>query len=67
MHGRIRNGPEAAWIPLIAEQYNFVGDPARFFHLNGSMVMIPVQGYHRYAGASATMIDDVEHNVRSRL
>lgn len=56
MHGRIRNGPEAAWIPLTAEQYNFVGDPARFFYLNGSMGMIPVQGYHRYAEASATMI-----------
>ena len=56
MHGRIRNGPVAAWIPLTAEQHNFVGVPARFFYLNGSMKMIPVQGYHRYAGSSATMI-----------
>jgi uncharacterized protein DUF6544 len=55
-HGRIRNGPVAAWIPLTAEQHNFVGVPARFFYLNGSMKMIPVQGYHRYVGSSATMI-----------
>jgi hypothetical protein len=55
MRGRIRNGPAAPWIPLAAEQYNFVGEPARFFYLNGSMMMIPVLGYHRYAGASATM------------
>jgi hypothetical protein len=44
-----RNGP------LTAEHYNFVDEPARFFYLNGSMFMIPVQGYHRYAGPSATM------------
>ena len=29
MRGRIRNGPEARWIPLVAEQYNFVDEPAR--------------------------------------
>ena len=55
MLGRIRNGPEARWIPLVAEQYNFVDEPARLFYLNGSMFMIPVQGYHRYVGRSATM------------
>jgi hypothetical protein len=55
MRGRIRNGPEARWIPLVAEQYNFVDEPARLFYLNGSMFMIPVQGYHRYVGPSATM------------
>ena len=55
MHGRIRNGPEARWITLAAEQYNFVDEPSRLFYLNGSMFMIPVQGYHRYVGPSATM------------
>ena len=55
MHGRIRSGPEGPWIPLSAEQYNFVGEPARFFYLNGSMMMIPVLGYHRYAGGAAAM------------
>ncbi len=55
MHGRIRGGRDDRWMPLTAEQYNFVGDPARLFYLSASMFAIPVQGYHRYAGASATM------------
>jgi hypothetical protein len=55
MHGRIRNGPGERWIPIAAEQYNFLDEPARLFYLNGSMFGIPVQGYHRYVGASATM------------
>lgn len=55
MHGRIRNGPEARWIPLTAEQYNFIEEPARLFYLTGSMFTIPVQGYHRYVGPAATM------------
>jgi hypothetical protein len=55
MHGRIRGGRHARWMPLAAEQYNFVDEPARFFYLNASMFMIPVRGYHRYAGASAMM------------
>jgi hypothetical protein len=55
MHGRIRNGPDARWIPITAEQYNFVDEPARLFYLNGAMLMVPVQGYHRYVGPSATM------------
>jgi hypothetical protein len=56
MHGRIRNGPADRWMPLSAEQYNFVDRPARFFYLKASMLTIPVQGYHRYGGSSATMI-----------
>jgi hypothetical protein len=55
MHGRIRNGPDAAWMPLRAEQYNFVEPPARLFYFTASMFMMPVQGYHRYIGPSATM------------
>lgn len=55
MHGRIRNGREARWIPIVAEQYNFFDEPSRLFYLRGSMFAIPVQGYHRYVGASATM------------
>jgi len=55
MHGRIRSGRDALWIPLEAEQYNFVDDPARLFYLSGSMFAIPVQGYHRDVGGSATM------------
>jgi Family of unknown function (DUF6544) len=55
MHGRIRSGPEARWITLSAEQYNFFDEPARMFYLKGSMFGIPVHGYHRYVGLSATM------------
>jgi hypothetical protein len=55
MHGRIRNGPDARWMSLVGEQYNFVDEPARLFYLNASMFMIPAQGYHRYVGPSATM------------
>jgi hypothetical protein len=42
-------------MPLAAEQYNFVEEPARLFYLNASMFMVPVQGYHRYVGPSATI------------
>ena len=43
VHGRIRNGPNARWMPLTAEQYNVVDEPARLFYLSASMFMIPVQ------------------------
>jgi hypothetical protein len=55
LHGRIRSSRGARWLPLAAEQYNFVDEPARLFYLNSAMFMIPVQGYHRYVGRSATM------------
>ena len=55
MHGRIRSGPDARWLPLRAEQYNFVADKQRFFYLRSSMLGVPVRGYHRYADASASM------------
>jgi hypothetical protein len=55
MHGRIRSGREARWMPIVAEQYNVIGEPARLFYLTSSMFMIPVQGYHRFAGANAKM------------
>ena len=55
MHGRIREGRERRWIPLSAEQYSVVGPAARLFYLTGSMFTVPVQGYHRYVGSSASM------------
>jgi hypothetical protein len=55
MHGRIRNGRDARWMQFGAEQYSLIDEPARLFYLNASMYAIPVQGYHRYVGASATM------------
>jgi hypothetical protein len=55
MHGRIRNGPEARWMPFAAEQYSFIDEPARLFYLDASTFSVPVQGYHRYVGPTATM------------
>jgi hypothetical protein len=55
MHGRIRSGSQARWMPFSAEQYNVLDPPARFFYLNASMFLMPVQGYHRYIDADATM------------
>jgi hypothetical protein len=55
VHGRIRSGPDTRWMPLSAEQYNFVGESARLFYMTASMLAIPVQGYHRYLGSAASM------------
>ena len=55
MHGRIRRDRESPWMPLAAEQHNFVDAHSRFFYMSSSMFAIPVRGYHRYAGGAATM------------
>ncbi len=55
MHGRFRTSRDARWMPVVAEQYNFLDEPARLFFMSGSMVTIPMQGYHRYVGSSARM------------
>jgi hypothetical protein len=55
MHGRIREGPQRRWMPLRAEQYNAVRPAARLFYLTAAMFAVPVQGYHRYVGSSASM------------
>ena len=57
MHGRIRSGPDARWMPFSAEQHNFFdGTPARLFYMTASMFGIPFQGFHRYVGRSASML-----------
>ncbi len=53
--GRIRSGRDASWMPFSSEQHNVVGDAARFFYMNASMFLLPVQGLHRYAGGAASM------------
>jgi hypothetical protein len=55
MHGRIRNGPQDRWMPFVAEQHNVIDPPARLFYFTASMLAVPVQGYHRYVGADASM------------
>jgi hypothetical protein len=57
MHGRIRSGPRARWMPFTAEQHNFFDDQrSRLFYMTGTMFGIPFQGFHRYVGPSASML-----------
>lgn len=57
MHGRIRSAPEAPWMPFVAEQHNTFGPvPARLFYLTATRAMLPIQGYHRFMGAPASMV-----------
>jgi hypothetical protein len=55
MHGRIRSGPESRWMPFTAEQHNFYGKSARLFYMDASMLLVPFQAFHRYAGGAAAM------------
>jgi hypothetical protein len=55
MRGRSRSGPDAPWMPFTAEQYNFFDEPARLFYMDASRMGLPIQGLHRYRGASASM------------
>ncbi len=55
VHGRIRSGRDARWMPLVAEQHNFVDPPARLFYLRASMFALPIQGYHTYVRSAASM------------
>ena len=56
VHGRIRNGPQGSWMPIAAEQYNVIDRPARLFYFTGTMRGLPVQGFHRYLGSTASMV-----------
>ncbi|MDB4987644.1 MAG: hypothetical protein JWN04_2822 [Myxococcaceae bacterium] len=55
LDGRIRSGPGAAWMPLRAEQYNFVDRPTRLFSLQARMFGLPVEGLHAYVNGEASM------------
>ena len=56
MHGRIRGAPDAAWMAFTAEQHNTFGQtPARLFYMTATRAMVPIQGYHRFAEAPASM------------
>lgn len=55
MHGRIRSGLDAAWMPFAAEQFSFFREPARYFYMKASRWLVPIHVYHRYAGTAATM------------
>ncbi|MDQ3031252.1 MAG: hypothetical protein M3Y87_02470 [Myxococcota bacterium] len=53
--GRIRSGPDAAWMPFEADQQSVVDPPTRLFLMDATMYGLPVQAFHRYVGPSATM------------
>lgn len=53
--GRLRSGPDAAWMPFTAEQVSFVDAPTRLFFLRATMFGLPVTGYHRLVNGRAEM------------
>ncbi len=53
--GRIRSGPDSPWMPFEAEQQS-VADPAtRLFLMRARMRGLPVESFHRFIDAQATM------------
>jgi hypothetical protein len=53
--GRIRAGPEDAWMEFTAEQCNFLGEPSRFFLMDARRGGLPVDVLHVFKGGSASM------------
>ncbi|MFZ5824588.1 MAG: DUF6544 family protein [Bacillota bacterium] len=53
--GRIRSGPNDPWMSFTAEQYNFPGEPSRFFRMDATRAGVPVDVYHAFQEQSATM------------
>jgi len=57
--GRMRMKPDAKWMKIKSQQYNFYDDPARLFYLRAAFFGIPFDGFHRYAGDHAIMLTRV--------
>jgi hypothetical protein len=53
--GRIRGGPEDAWMDVVAEQHNFIDDPARYFFMDARRSGLPVDVFHAFEKGAATM------------
>jgi hypothetical protein len=53
--GRIRAAPDDPWMSFTAEQYNFPGEPARFFLMDAKRSGLPVAVFHAFRSHSATM------------
>jgi hypothetical protein len=53
--GTFARGPGEAPIDIVAEQYNFFDEPARYFYIRGHLFGVPFDGLHIYEGPSATM------------
>jgi hypothetical protein len=56
MHGRLRSGPDAPWMPFAAEQVNsFTATWRRLFFMRATMRGLPVDALHVYESGRATM------------
>lgn len=56
IRGRIRNGPDSAWMPFTGHQLNTIGPrPQRMFLIDATQVGLPVTVLHSYADTTATM------------
>jgi hypothetical protein len=55
-HGRIRSGPDAAWMPFTGQQVNTYGPrPQRIFLMDATRSGVPITVLHVFADATATM------------
>ncbi|XAS75686.1 DUF6544 family protein [Dermatophilaceae bacterium Sec6.4] len=55
-HGRIRSGPDAAWMPFTGQQVNTYGPrPQRIFLMDATKSGLPVTVLHVFAHTTATM------------
>lgn len=55
-HGRIRSGPDEAWMPFTGRQVNTYGPrPQRAFILDATRSGLPVTVLHQFADTTATM------------
>ena len=56
VHGRIRGGPDKAWMSFTGQQVNTLGpDPSRLFFMDATMLGLPVDILHTFSGGAATM------------
>lgn len=53
--GRIRSGPDSAWMPFEAFQVSTANPPTRLFLMRARMYGLPVEAFHRYLDGHATM------------
>jgi uncharacterized protein DUF6544 len=55
LHGGIRSRPNATFLSVRTEQMSFMYERARLFHLESSLMGIPIEALHLYIDESATM------------
>jgi len=53
--GRIRSGPDSAWMSFTADQLNVLDTPRRFFWMDARMKGLPVDVLHAFDDNGATM------------